>query len=143
MGNRAVITFDQKPTKNSVGIYVHWNGGPESILSFAEAAEKFGVRDNEDNEYQVARFIQIIGNFLGGTISLGVGILKNLDCDNGNHGVYIISRKNGKITISQDEKGTLYVFKKLQLAKIKKSKSWEPILNQVIKSNEKFFSNNS
>jgi hypothetical protein len=40
MGNRAVISFSE--AKTATGIYLHWNGGPESILAFLDAAKKLG-----------------------------------------------------------------------------------------------------
>lgn len=37
MGNRAVISFDEND--NATGVYLHWNGGPESVLAFLAAAK--------------------------------------------------------------------------------------------------------
>ena len=141
MGNRAVITFDKKPTLESIGIYLHWNGGPESVLAFLEAANKFAVRDGNDQPYQLARVIQLIGNFFGGTTSLGVDKLKNLDCSNGNNGVYSVSRNNGKITIRQSPDGKRG-WKTLDVSEIKKHEYWknDKILNEVLKPNTKIFS---
>src|ERR1039457_4504860 len=102
MGSRAVVTFDKKPTPDSLGIYLHWNGGPESVLAFLEAANKLDVRIGDDS-YGFARVVQIIANFFGGTTSIGVGQLKTLDCDNKDNGVFIVSRANGKITIRQSK----------------------------------------
>ena len=68
MGNRAIITTPD----NRVGIYVHWNGGIESVLGFTNAAKVLGVRSPEsDPSYFLARLGQIIGNFFGGTTSVG------------------------------------------------------------------------
>ena len=46
MGNRAVIAFEQngKQDKNSVGIYLHWNGGRDSVEGFLQTAKDYGVR---------------------------------------------------------------------------------------------------
>src|ERR1039458_1401326 len=104
MGSRAVITFDKKPTPDSLGIYLHWNGGPESVLAFLEAANQLNVRIGDDG-YEFARVVQIIANFFGGTTSIGVGHLKTLDCGNGNNGLFIVSRAGGKITIRQSKTG--------------------------------------
>jgi hypothetical protein len=87
MGNRAVIAFNNTP--HSVGVYLHWNGGPESVLAFLAAAKELHVR-GDDEQYFLARFCQIIGNFFSGTSSLGIGTLSHLDCDNGDNGLYII-----------------------------------------------------
>lgn len=108
MGNRAVVTFDKKPTLNSVGVYLHWQGGPESIRAFADALNEFKVRTTEtDPAYELARFVQIVANYIGGTESLGVGLLKNLDLDNGDNGVYRIYRTAVKCEIEQSASGDL------------------------------------
>ena len=83
MGNRAVVEF-----KDGTGIYLHWNGGPESVLAFLDTAKHFKVRTNED--YGVARLVQIIGNFFGGTLSLGVGRAEGMDKDNWDNGTYYV-----------------------------------------------------
>ncbi len=142
MGNRAVITFHQKPTLASIGVYLHWNGGEESVLAFAEALEHFHVRDGADESYQLARFIQIIGNYFGGTLSLGVDLLANLDCDNGDNGVFSIMREKGQVTIRQNN-GDLKKWTTLDNAQIKKHGYWNAdpddkdgnILDQVIAKN--------
>lgn len=87
MGNRAVIAFSDKPT--AVGIYLHWNGGRASVDGFLKAARDVGVPKG-DESYALARITQLIGNFFGGNFSVGVGILRELDCDNGDNGLYIV-----------------------------------------------------
>ena len=92
MGNRAVLAFvndEGKKDKNSVGIYLHWNGGRDSVEGFLQTAKYYGLRSGS---YGVARLTQIIANGLGGTLSLGVDLLKNLDCDNYDNGVYWIDQ---------------------------------------------------
>ena len=111
MGNRAVIATGQKPT--DLGIYLHWNGGPESVLAFMRAAKDLGMRApdiNGDQTYGMARLCQVIGNFFGGSTSIGVGTLSQLDCDNGDNGVYYIhpgwtlKRKDGAaVTCDKDQ----------------------------------------
>lgn len=89
MGNRAVIAFEGSKT----GIYLHWNGGQESVKAFLDSAKKLGVRDPiSDPSYSLSRLVQIIGNFFGGSLSLGVGSLDSLDCDNYDNGTYIVGR---------------------------------------------------
>ena len=85
MGNRAVIQFGR--SKKSPAIYLHWNGGVESVQAFLDVAKDLGCRP--DN-YGVARLAQIIGNWFGGTLSLGVGIADKLDRDNMDNGTYIV-----------------------------------------------------
>lgn len=92
MGNRAVITtapFDKK----NVGIYVHWNGGQESIEGFLAACKELGYRDPTGHtEYGLARLTQAIGLFFGAEddCSVGIGRCDQLDCDNGDNGVWLL-----------------------------------------------------
>ena len=140
MGNRAVITFSKKPNSHSLGIYLHWNGGPESVLAFLEAANHFQVREGDD-AYELARVVQIIGNYFGGTTSIGVGVLRTLDCDNGDNGVYALGRSKGVITIRQSTEGKTG-WKDLELIEIKKHAYWkdDQILKNVIAANTAAFS---
>lgn len=89
MGNRAVISFNEGD--QAIGVYLHWNGGPESVLAFLAAAKILGVRNGADKPYFFARFCQIIGNFFGGTTSVGIGTVGSLDTDNHDNGWYIIN----------------------------------------------------
>ena len=92
MGNRAVITASTAKT-TGVGIYVHWNGGLESVLAFLHVAKERGYRDpTNDPTYAMARLCGLICEFfdLKSSISVGIGQLKELDCDNRDNGVYVI-----------------------------------------------------
>ncbi len=86
MGNRAVITTKEK----ELGVYLHWNGGRDSVEGFLAYCKKVGHRKPEEDNYGWARLCQVIGNYFGGTCSIGIDKLDNLDCDNGDNGVYII-----------------------------------------------------
>ena len=87
MGNRAVIKVEGSKT----GIYLHWNGGRESVNAFLRAAKDLGVRSPVgDTSYFYARLTQIIGNFFGGAISLGVDSVDKLDTDNGDNGTFVV-----------------------------------------------------
>jgi hypothetical protein len=143
MGNRAVITLAKKPTENSVGIYLHWNGGAESVLAFAETAKHFGVRFY-DETYATARLAQIIGNFFGGTTSVGVGILGQLDCENYDNGTYRISFENDAVVLEQSPDGEKD-WKRLDNDQLRKHEYWqktedsEGILAEIIAKNKPFF----
>ena len=90
MGNRAVITTAPY-SPNKLGIYVHWNGGRASVEGFLQACEELGYRTpDSDPAYGMARLAQAIGVYFGGELSLGVGLNKNLDTDNGDAGTYLI-----------------------------------------------------
>lgn len=89
MGNRAVIAFEGKP--DAVGVYVHWNGGRASVEGFLMACKANGFRSPEsDPSYALARLVQVITAFFGDGLSVGVGPLRSLDCDNYDNGVYIV-----------------------------------------------------
>lgn len=87
MGNRAVITTESE----EMGVYVHWNGGYDSVNAFLKYCELKEYRSpSEDMTYGFARLTQVICNFFGGGLSCGVGPLNRLDCNNWDNGVYII-----------------------------------------------------
>lgn len=91
MGNRAVITTKDK----KIGVYLHWNGGRDSVEAFLKYCELQGFRPPEQDCYGWARLCQIISNFFGGSTSIGIDRYECLDTDNGDNGVYII--ENWKI----------------------------------------------
>lgn len=86
MGNRAVITTEDK----QIGVYVHWNGGRDSIEAFLLYCKLKGYRAPENDYYGWARLCQVIGNFFGGEYSVGIDRYDRLDNDNGDNGTYII-----------------------------------------------------
>lgn len=90
MGNRAVIAFDDEHREKDQcpAIYLHWNGSRSTVEGFLKAAKEFGIR-GDDPAYCIARLTQVIGNAIGGTLSLGVGCYGNFG-DPGDNGVYWI-----------------------------------------------------
>ncbi|HAI42566.1 MAG TPA: hypothetical protein DCM40_32905 [Maribacter sp.] len=92
MGNRAVITIKENdvPKEDWNSLYLHWNGGRDSVEPFLHVAKLYGIRCNDDSSYAIARLSQLIGNTLGGTLSVGVGAYKCLDTNNWDNGTYII-----------------------------------------------------
>ena len=90
MGNRAVITTEKNFKNNGVGVYLHWNEGYDSVSAFLKYCELKGYRTPDMDNYGWARLCQVIGNFFGGSTSLGIDTVDNLDCDNYDNGVYII-----------------------------------------------------
>lgn len=93
MGNRAVITIKEEntPKEDWRSVYLHWNGGRDSVEPIIHVAKLYGIRCNADPSYAIARLTQLIGNSLGGTLSLGVGTYSQLDTDNFDNGTYVIS----------------------------------------------------
>lgn len=90
MGNRAVITTKENFENNGIGVYLHWNGGYDSVSAFLKYCELKGYRSPSTDSYGWARLCQVIGNFFGGSSSVGIDVVNNLDCDNWDNGVYII-----------------------------------------------------
>lgn len=90
MGNRAVITMSKSANvqeSSDIGIYLHRNGGRDSVNAFLTYCRLRGFRS--DN-YGMARLAQVIGNYFGGGLSIGVDQCCRLDCDNWDNGTYII-----------------------------------------------------
>lgn len=90
MGNRAVITTRSK----DIGVYLHWNGGRDSVEAFLKYCKLKGYRPPELDCYGWARLCQVIGNFFGGELSIGIDKYDKLDKDNGDNGVYVIENWN-------------------------------------------------
>jgi hypothetical protein len=89
MGNRAVIAFDK--SAHAPAIYVHWNGGPESVLAFLEVCKQRDYRTPaSDKTYAFARLVGVMHEFFDGGLSLGVGQMQSLDVDNDDNGAYLI-----------------------------------------------------
>lgn len=98
MGNRAVIcasNYIEPKNSTELGVYLHWNGGRDSVEAFLKYCKLKGYRPPETDNYGWARLCQVIGNFFGGSTSIGIDKCCNLDCDNGDNGTYII--KNWEI----------------------------------------------
>lgn len=87
MGDRCVIANKNK----NIGVYLHWNGYREFVESALAYCDAKGYRSpDEDYEYGWARLCQVLGNTIGGTLSLGVGTYPTMDTDNWDNGTYII-----------------------------------------------------
>ena len=111
MGNRATVIFtDEKEEQISCAVYLHWNGGPESIYGFLAELDRRFVHNDQD--YECARFIKLVGDFFDqdkiGTTSLGVvngpkaitvEELGKVRTYHGDNGFYIVCR-----TTTPDEK---------------------------------------
>lgn len=97
MGNRAIIInkkdmlAGEKVNPHQIGVYLHWNGGFDSVSAFLKYCSLKGYRAPSSDCYGWARLCQVIGNFFGGGLSLGINTLKHFPsgehCDNG---IYII-----------------------------------------------------
>lgn len=92
MGNRAIV----KPEGKDIGVYLHWNGGIDSVTAFLKYCELKQYRGFDD-AYGMARFCQVVGNFFGGNLSIGIETnvreseVENYWLDNG---IYVIKDWN-------------------------------------------------
>ena len=108
MGNRAIV----KPINENIGVYLHWNGGVDSVTAFLEYCKLKGYRDFSGecaDGYGIARFVQVVSNFFGGTTNIGIemNVDETEECASGlDNGIYVIDGWNiekriGNITDSE------------------------------------------
>ena len=91
MGNRAVITTPER----RVGLYLHWNGGRDSVEAFLRYCELQNFRPPSFDEYGWARLCQVIANYFGGTLSVGIDSYTDDNAANpGDNGIYVIDGWN-------------------------------------------------
>lgn len=137
MGNRAIITTRENFNNNGIGVYLHWNGGRDSVEAFLYYCKLKGYRPPEKDCYGWARLCQVIGNFFGGTTSIGID---NFPQDVGKYqdnGTYII--ENWEII---DRKYYNYTEQNNydlheMLLEIDKAQPVEEQIKEVINANEK------
>lgn len=100
MSNSAYITTKKNYEIGGIAIYVHWNGGRDSVEGFLKYCELKGYRAPNADGYGWARLAQVIGNFFGGTVSVGIEYIRpgfEYCSDNGFYiieGWKIVDRKN-------------------------------------------------
>lgn len=104
MGNRAVI----KTQTGHIGIYLHWNGGRDSVEAFLTYCKLKGYRSPETDGYGWARLAQVIGNYFGGGLSVGMVEVNANGCLSGDgegcdNGCYVI--RDWEIVDRQDFEG--------------------------------------
>lgn len=89
MGNRAVVTTKTAAgfCEDAIGIYLHWNGGKDSVTAFLKYCELQGFSSPEIDSESWRKFQQIVMNY---GLTADRDKCKNLDCDNGDNGVYMV-----------------------------------------------------
>ena len=105
MGDRAVIVFDGYK-EGQPGLYLHWGGYPDSVEGMLErlrgvmlpepdADGKFEYSSprSGDPEYAMARLAAIACGDAPGNLSVGIGVVPRLDCDNCDNGTYVVESK--------------------------------------------------
>lgn len=90
MGNRAVITLkdDTIPKEDQLSVYLHWNGGLDSI----EPLLRF-CRANFNDRNPLERVAEVANLMFGGNHVIEP--YKNCDTDNYDNGVYFINGSFG------------------------------------------------
>jgi hypothetical protein len=89
MGNRAIITLENdQGQQHPVAVYVHWNGGLESVLAFIQYTWETFDRGRDDLFTFHVRLCHVLGNFFPDGLSLYGYPLDMADecaegCDNG------------------------------------------------------------
>ena len=90
---------------NGIGVYLHWNGGRDSVEGFLEYCKMCGYREPDEDNYGWASLVTVISNFFGcDGLGVGVDVVENLDCDSDN-GVYLIKGWDieGRMNFEDDE----------------------------------------
>lgn len=90
MGNRCFITTEDK----GIGVYLHWNGGRDTIEPLLRYCELHGYRSPEKSGYGWACLCKVMGNFFGGTNSVGIDVYDNYKDGWLDNGVYIVKDWN-------------------------------------------------
>lgn len=77
-----------KPVDSNIGIYLHWNGGRDSVEAFLKYCELKNYRGlGQDSSYGLSRLAQVIGNYFGGSTSIGIDDYNKVSTD---HGIYVV-----------------------------------------------------
>ena len=74
MGNRAHVIFVDNSGAISPAVYLHWNGGPESVYAFLRVLGERGGRSVVVS-YMAARFAGIVAEFFGPEDCQSLGVV--------------------------------------------------------------------
>lgn len=88
MSNNALITS----TNKDLAVYVHWNGGRDSVEAYLDYCHMHHFRSPETDSYGYARLCQVLGNFFGPD-GLSVGVEPypgDRAADDYDNGIYVI-----------------------------------------------------
>ncbi len=93
MGNRAVLVWKDENghyDDNTMGVYLHWNGGRDSIEAFLAYCQMKDLKSPSENvSIGIENFISVVAGFFSSNQSIYVGKLSGLDQDNYDNGVYV------------------------------------------------------
>ena len=90
MSNSAYITTKANFENGGIAVYLHWNGGRDSVEGFLKYCELKGYRVPSNSGYGWARLAQVIGNFFGGTVNVGIEYIRPEVYYCSDNGFYII-----------------------------------------------------
>ena len=95
MGNRAVITIKKDGVlnnfdKNEIGVYLHWNGGYDSVSAFLKYCELKEYISPEKDYNSWTKLRNVIENYFEGESNVVIDKCENLYCNNFDNGVYLI-----------------------------------------------------
>ena len=79
MSNSGIVQFKNN---NEYGVYLHWNGGRDSIEAFLKYCKLKGYSNND-----ICRFIQVVSNYFGGGNTIYLEPINKVNADNG---IYIV-----------------------------------------------------
>lgn len=95
MGNRAVIVWTDKDghyDNGSTGVYLHWNGGRDSIEAFLAYCEMKGYENPSEKPIGIKRFAKVVSGFFGSSpTTIEIAPISELDTDNYDNGMYVCS----------------------------------------------------
>lgn len=98
MGNRAHVFFSKEV--NSPGIYLHWNGGPESVLAFVRTMEARGWTRMDYGPARLAavavEFFDAEGDCEGYSVGMDPYTGNTRDYDMNDNGCYFVRRDQGR-----------------------------------------------
>lgn len=93
MGNRAVLVWKDENghyDDNTVGVYLHWNGGRDSIEAFLAYCQMKDLKSPSENvSIGIKNFVDVVAGFFGSNQSIYIDKLSDLDQDNYDNGVYV------------------------------------------------------
>ena len=171
MGNRANIIFagEDQSENNNYGVYVHWNGGQESVYAFLKTLVSYGYSYNEgsinnssgnlivDSSVQSVRFSQLVSNYFNDFKSDFLSIHNfNVEFPVKNFGDYV--EENGLYVVHPDFSVDRYVHdennnvkqlssleKVVEFAQVLNHKYWKPpkgeksFIKELREANDKIF----
>ena len=116
--------------------------GRDSVEAFLAYCKLKGYRTPESDCYGWARLCQVIGNFFGGELSIGIDEYSRLDTDNYDNGVYIIKDwkiidRKFKRNPEQNNYEIGQMLKEINSKQPKEEQLSEDVINEYVKNLEK------